>query len=87
MSTVAQTKPNGGTQASLAYTAFGETLATTGSPVGRLKFTGREADGNGCYYYRARYYCTGMDQFISEDPLKKYVGVRGPSWRPFSAPR
>jgi RHS repeat-associated protein len=68
MSVSAQTKPNGGTQATLGYFAFGETQATNGTPVGRQQYTGRENDGNGCYYYRARTYCPALGQFISEDP-------------------
>ncbi|MDP2880905.1 MAG: prenyltransferase/squalene oxidase repeat-containing protein [Azonexus sp.] len=35
---------SGALDTALAYTAFGETLATTGTPVGRLKYTGREAE-------------------------------------------
>lgn len=33
------------------------------------QFTGRENDGTGLYYYRARYYSPGMKRFISEDPI------------------
>ncbi len=73
MGVAAQTKPNGGTQGSLAYTAFGETLATTGTPWWRLKYTGREDDGTGLYYYRARYYDPKFG-FISEDPIRFAAG-------------
>ncbi|WP_181358672.1 MULTISPECIES: RHS repeat-associated core domain-containing protein [unclassified Stenotrophomonas] len=37
------------------------------------RYTGRELDENGLYYYRARYYHSGMGRFISEDP----IGLRG----------
>lgn len=32
------------------------------------QFTGRELDGSGLYYYRARYYHSGMGRFIFEGP-------------------
>ncbi|ATE62427.1 hypothetical protein CCZ27_02605 [Thauera sinica] len=67
--TTAVTGHNGGTIQHLAYGAFGNVLTNSGSSPNRLKYSGREDDGNGCYYYRARYYCLGIDRFISEDPL------------------
>jgi RHS repeat-associated protein len=75
MSVSAETDPNGGTQASMAYWAFGETQATTGTPVNRLQYTGRENDGTGLYYYRARYYDPTIGRFISEDPKKFAAGI------------
>ena len=68
MSVVAATQPNGGTQEAFGYWAFGETQATTGTPISRLKYTGREDDGTGLYQYRARYYDPSIGRFISEDP-------------------
>ncbi len=37
------------------------------------QYTGRENDGTGLYFYRARYYSPTLQRFISEDPL----GFRG----------
>lgn len=37
------------------------------------EFTGRENDGNGLYYYRARFYTPVPGRFVSEDP----IGWRG----------
>jgi RHS repeat-associated protein len=34
-----------------------------------FRFTGREDDGSGLYYYRARYYDPVKSRFVSEDPL------------------
>ena len=34
------------------------------------KFTAREDDGSGLYYYRARYYHPALGRFVSEDPLE-----------------
>jgi RHS repeat-associated protein len=33
------------------------------------QYTGRENDGTGLMYYRARYYHAGCARFISEDPI------------------
>ena len=37
------------------------------------QYTGRENDGTGLYFYRARYYAPALGRFISEDP----IGFRG----------
>lgn len=34
-----------------------------------LQYTGRENDGTGLYYYRARYYDPVLNRFVSEDPI------------------
>jgi RHS repeat-associated protein len=34
-----------------------------------FQFAGRENDGTGLYYYRARYYSPELQRFISEDPI------------------
>jgi RHS repeat-associated protein len=38
----------------------------------RTKFTAREDDGTGLYYYRARYYQPALGRFVSEDPLEYF---------------
>ena len=50
------------------YGPYGETTAdaTASNP---FQYTGRENDGNGLYYYRARYYSPGMGRFVSSDPI------------------
>lgn len=60
---------NGGTLQSTTFGAFGNTQSSTGTSPNRLKYTGREDDGTGLYYYRARYYDPATGRFISEDPL------------------
>jgi RHS repeat-associated protein len=60
---------NGGTTQSVKYQAFGQTQSTTGASPSRLKYTGREDDSTGLYYYRARYYDPQIGRFVSEDPL------------------
>jgi RHS repeat-associated protein len=50
------------------YDPFGKTIIL-GSNENPFQFTGRENDGNGIYYYRARYFSPILHRFISEDPL------------------
>ncbi len=55
------------------YDPYGRTEATTGAQ-NSYRYTGREQDESGLYYYRARYYHAGMGRFISEDPLGLAAG-------------
>jgi RHS repeat-associated protein len=56
-------------QASYTYEPFGAT-SSTGTPGGNtFTYTGREDDGTGLKYYRARYYHPGLQRFASEDPI------------------
>lgn len=66
---------NGGTTQNARYTAFGQAQTGTGSSPNRLKYTGREDDGTGLYYYRARYYDPTIGRFISEDPKGFQAGI------------
>lgn len=58
-------------------------------PEGDNRYTGREDDGTGLMYYRARYYNPRLSRFISEDPiglaggsnLYGYVGGGPVRWR------
>jgi uncharacterized protein RhaS with RHS repeats len=48
------------------------TIHTTGTasrPPMQPSATGRENDGTGLYYYRARYYSTTLARFIQSDPI------------------
>ncbi len=40
-----------------------------------FQYTGRENDGTGLYYYRARYYSPDLQRFISEDPIGLFGGI------------
>ena len=56
-----------------AYSPYGETVALGPDEGNPLQYTGRENDGTGLYYYRARYYDPVLKRFISEDP----IGIAG----------
>jgi RHS repeat-associated protein len=64
------------------YEPYGE-VAATGASDNSYQYTGRENDGTGLYYYRARYYSPNLKRFISEDPkglsagLNEYAYVSG----------
>jgi RHS repeat-associated protein len=51
------------------YEPFGTATASGTGSANEFGYTGREADGTGVYYYRARYYHPGLQRFISEDPI------------------
>jgi RHS repeat-associated protein len=74
-STVALTDATGATLTSYTYAPFGDT-AITGSPTASpFQFTGRENDGTGLYYYRARYCDPVQSRFVSEDPIGLAGGI------------
>jgi RHS repeat-associated protein len=51
------------------YEPFGGTTVSGSTSGNGFQYTGREADGTGLMYYRARYYSPMQQRFISEDPL------------------
>ena len=51
------------------YEPYGESRTTGDASTNSSQYTGRENDGTGLYYYRARYYHPGVKRFISEDPI------------------
>jgi len=67
-STIALYGQGGNTLAQYTYDPYGNTTAT-GSSLNPYQFTGRENDGTGLYYYRARYYSSALSRFISQDPV------------------
>ena len=58
----------------VTYEPFGGTAAGDSSTT-RYGFTARERESNDLYYFRARYYHTGLGRFISEDPLGLAAGL------------
>ncbi|MBX3302491.1 MAG: RHS repeat-associated core domain-containing protein [Nitrospira sp.] len=72
-STVALADTSGAVQTSYTYEAFGGTTQSGSISSNSYKYTEREDDGTGLYYYRARDYSPRLQRFISEDP----IGFRG----------
>ena len=68
-STIALTDAGGAAVASYSYEPFGRSEVAGSSSANVFQYTGRENDGTGLYYYRARYYHPGLQRFISEDPI------------------
>lgn len=56
------------------YDPYGATTADA-AVANPFQYTGRENDGNGLYYYRARYYAPGLGRFISSDPIGLLGGI------------
>lgn len=71
-STLALADSSGTFQAQYTYEPFGNTTIS-GSSANPTQYTGRENDGTGLYFYRARYYNPSLQRFISEDP-KSFLG-------------
>ncbi|MFN8074620.1 MAG: polymorphic toxin-type HINT domain-containing protein [Kineosporiaceae bacterium] len=60
-----------------AFDPYGKPSTTGDLRGGDLSFTGRQDDGTGLLYYRARYYSPTLQRFISEDPLGLDGGTNG----------
>ncbi|MFY9555547.1 MAG: RHS repeat-associated core domain-containing protein [Blastocatellia bacterium] len=74
-SVVALTDSNGAIQTQYTFEPFGKTTATGSVSSNSSRYTGREDDGTGLYYYRARYYAPSLQRFISEDPVGLLGGL------------
>ncbi|MFF4418363.1 RHS repeat-associated core domain-containing protein [Streptosporangium sp. NPDC001559] len=72
-STLALGADDGSLRADYAYDPYGGTTVTGDADGNGFTYTGREDDGTGLLFYRARYYSPTLGRFISEDP----VGVDG----------
>jgi RHS repeat-associated protein len=68
-STVALTDSTGAIQTSYGYDPYGNTSITGTATTSNYAYAGRENDGTGLYYNRARYYNPTWGRFISEDPI------------------
>ncbi len=44
-------------------------MTVSGTGTNPYQFTGRENDGTGLYFYRARYYSPTLQRFVAEDPI------------------
>lgn len=78
-STLALTDTSGNTLAQYTYEPFGNSTGS-GSSTNSYQYTGRENDGTGLYFYRARYYNPALQRFISEDPAGLAGGINSYSY-------
>jgi RHS repeat-associated protein len=67
-STVALTDATGASQTQYSYSPFGAQSASGATTTNSYTYTGRESDGLGINYYRARYYNPATGRFMSRDP-------------------
>jgi RHS repeat-associated protein len=67
-STAALTDSTGTVQTQYSFDPFGNTTQSGNSSTNSFSYTGRENDGTGLYFNRARYYSSNIERFISEDP-------------------
>jgi len=65
-----------------SYDPFGNTTVSGETSDNPFQYTGREDDGTGLYYYRARYYSPELQRFISEDPILKPGNPNAPCLLP-----
>jgi RHS repeat-associated protein len=70
-STVALTDGGGAVPTEYTYELFGRTVASGAASANAFQFTGRENDGTGLYYYRARYLAPWSPRFAQEDPAER----------------
>jgi RHS repeat-associated protein len=68
-STLALVDSAGTLQTQYAYEPFGQTTVSGATSTNAVQYTGREDDGTGLYYYRARYYDSNLQRFTAEDPI------------------
>jgi RHS repeat-associated protein len=73
-STIALADAAGAVTTSYTFEPFGTRAQAGAASANPFEYTGRESDGTGLYYYRARYYHPGLQRFLSEDPLEFATG-------------
>ncbi len=73
-STIGLLDASGAIQTQYTYEPYGKVTVSGAGSASPFQYTGRENDGTGVYYYRARYYHPGLQRFSSEDPPGLRVG-------------
>lgn len=72
-SVLVSAKEDGSVATAYGYSPYGETQVMGTEEGNATQYTGRENDGTGVFYYRARYYDAVLKQWLSEDP----IGIAG----------
>ena len=85
-STLGLADASGNVTTEYSYQPFGATTSSGAGNGNPYRFTGREDDGNGLYYDRARYYSPGQQRFVSTDPLGIDSGDANPYTYAFNQP-
>jgi RHS repeat-associated protein len=73
-STLALTDSAGLIQTEYTYEPYGESTATGVPSSNSFQFTGRENDGTGLQFFRARYLSSSLHRFAAEDPYELQDG-------------
>jgi RHS repeat-associated protein len=68
-SSLALTDSTGTIQTQYSYDPFGKSASSGAASANPYQFTGRENDGTGLYFYRARYYSPTFQRFAAQDPI------------------
>lgn len=74
-STLALADSTGTLQTQYTFEPFGNTTSTGSASTNSFAYTGRELDATGLYFYRARYYSSALQRFVSEDPIGLVGGI------------
>ena len=74
-SVIGLTTESGQLTTSYSYDPYGNVTISGEASDNPFQYTGRENDGTGLYYYRARYYSPELQRFISEDPIGFNGGI------------
>jgi RHS repeat-associated protein len=74
-SVLALADANGNLTTYYSYDPFGNTTVSGAANTNPSQYTGRENEGTGLYYYRARYYSPLLGRFVSEDPKGFAAGI------------
>ncbi len=72
-STLALADSSGTLQTQYTFEPFGNTTVSGSATTNSFAYTGRELDGTGLDFFRARFYSPVFQRFVSEDP----IGFRG----------
>ena len=74
-STLALADSSGTLQTQYTFEPFGNTTVSGSATTNSFAYTGRELDGTGLDFFRARYYGPTLQRFISEDPGGLFGGT------------